>query len=206
MKPFFFCSRSLYSLLSSAVVCLLFAAPASAARPVLEGNEPVKVTADTMTYQTDKNMVVFSGNVEVQRGPFQLWASTVTMHLKPAQAEGKTSTKSPNPEAAVEPAPAEAAPSGLTSGLATGDIDRIIAEKNVRFKNNTQIGTASKATYTAQNGVLLLEGEPVLRDGENSITGHSIRYFTAENRSEVLGGAKKRVEAIFSSKSSKKAQ
>lgn len=189
----------------SAFACLLFVAPAHAARPALDGDEPVKVTADNMTYQTEKNVVVFSGNVEVQRGPFQLWAATVTMHLMPGKASAPS--KTPDANADAEPAPAaNTAVAGLTGGLGTGDIDRIIAEKNVKFRQNTQTGSASKATYTAKDGVLLLEGDPVLRDGDNSITGHSIRYFTAENRSEVVGGGKKRVEAVFSSKSSKKGQ
>ncbi len=58
-------------------------------------------------------------------------------------------------------------------------------------------GSSDKATYTTGDGVLLMEGNPRLTDGENTITGETIRYYTQENRSEVIGGSKKRVEAVF---------
>ena len=57
---------------------------------------------------------------------------------------------------------------------------------------------SAKATYTMDDGVLLMEGDPRLTDGENTVTGETIKYFTEENRSEVMGGSKKRVEAVFS--------
>ena len=46
--------------------------------------------------------------------------------------------------------------------------------------------------------ILVLEGDPVLQDGENSIRGNVIRYFMNENRSVVEGSPKKRVHAVFS--------
>ena len=83
-------------------------------------------------------------------------------------------------------------------------VDRIVAEKNVRFKNDTQHGTAQKATFYAAKNILVLEGDPVLQDGENSIRGNVIRYFMNENRSVVEGSAKKRVHAVFSNEKKEK--
>ena len=77
-------------------------------------------------------------------------------------------------------------------------LDRIVAERNVRMKSENRNGTCAKATYTMDDGVLLMEGDPRLTDGENTVTGETIKYFTEENRSEVMGGSKKRVEAVFS--------
>ena len=81
--------------------------------------------------------------------------------------------------------------------------DRIIAEKNVRFQNGTQTGSSQKATYFASRNLLVLEGNPILHDGDNSIRGNVIRYYVNENRSVVEGGPKQRVHAVFSSNDKK---
>ena len=79
----------------------------------------------------------------------------------------------------------------MPAGMAAGDVDRIVAERNVRMKSENRNGTCAKATYTMDDGVLLMEGDPRLTDGENTVTGETIKYFTEENRSEVMGGSKK---------------
>ncbi|MBQ4615376.1 MAG: lipopolysaccharide transport periplasmic protein LptA [Mailhella sp.] len=158
---------------------LILAAPACAA-PLPGGDSelPVDVTANTMEYNSDKNTVVFTGNVESVRGEFKMWSDQLTLILKDKNSsEGKKSSAVKN---------------------AAGDVDRVIAEKNVRFKNGTQHGTAQKATYMADKNILVLEGDPVLQDGENSIRGNVIRYFINENRSVVEGSPQKRVHAVFS--------
>lgn len=164
----------------------LTALPAGAApqTPSQAANDlPIHITSDSMTYDTDKNIVVFRGNVEVQRENFRLWSAVLTLYLKKADQPKDKDQK---------------------SSLETGDLDRIVAEKDVRFAYNTQSGTARKATYTADTALLLLEGDPVVHDGENSITGERIRYFMNENRSEVDGSHQKRVQAVFSSGSGSK--
>ena len=169
----------------------LTAAPAAAAPadPAGAANElPIHITSDTMTYDTNKNMVVFQGNVEVEREDFRLWSAVLTLYLKSADQ------------------PADKARTDTQPALETGDLDHIVAEKNVRFRYNTQTGTAQKATYTVDDALLVLEGNPVIRDGENSITGERIRYYMNENRSEVDGGPKKRVQAVFSSGGAQKGQ
>ena len=177
--------------LGSCLLALTLAAasaPAFAASSPLGGNyskAPVRVTADTMTYEPDKNIVVFSGNVEVTRENFRMWSAKLTMYMKEQKSSGG------NREA-------NSANSGLDA-MKTGDLDRIVAEKNVRFRMDTKSGTAQKATWLADREELVLEGNPVLLDGQNSVTGNRIRYFVRENRSQVEGGSGKRVEAVFSS-------
>ena len=177
--------------LGSCLLALTLAAasaPAFAASSPLGGNDskaPVRVTADTMTYEPDKNIVVFSGNVEVTRENFRMWSAKLTMYMKEQKSSGG------NREA-------NSANSGLDA-MKTGDLDRIVAEKNVRFRMDTKSGTAQKATWLADREELVLEGNPVLLDGQNSVTGNRIRYFVRVNRSQVEGGSGKRVEAVFSS-------
>lgn len=177
-------------ILTIITVCLglLLSNPATAQLPI-SPDVPLVITADSLKYNPDGRMVVFSGNVEVQRENFRIWSDLLTLYLKGGR--GAPSQASANDSAAT--------PEGVPA-LGPGDLDKIIAEKNVKFQFNTQSGTASKATYTLDSGILLLEGRPTLRDGENSISGSSIRYYLNENRSEVEGGPSGRVEAVFGGK------
>ena len=166
---------------------LIFASCATAALaaplPGADSHLPVDVTADNMVYNADKNTVVFQGRVEAVRGEFKMWSETLTLYLK---SKGE-------PKEGKSPAPA----------MEGSDLDRIVAEKNVRFQNGTQTGSAQKATYYSAKNLLVLEGNPILHDGDNSIRGNVIRYFVNENRSVVEGGPKQRVHAVFSSNDKK---
>lgn len=169
------------TLLLSLLVTVFFSSAALAAPPIPGGDSslPVDVTADSMEYSADNSTVVFRGKVEAVRGEFIMWSEMLTLVLN---KKGGTENSAQNAGDPSKPS----------------DIDRIIAEKNVRFKNDTQHGSAQKATFHAAKNILVLEGDPVLQDGENSIRGHVIRYFMNENRSVVKGSPKKRVHAVFS--------
>lgn len=112
----------------------------------------------------------------------EIWADRITVYLKPPKGDAQKK---------------EGRKGGSCRNGAV-DVDRIVAERNVRMKSENRNGTCAKATYTMDDGVLLMEGDPRLTDGENTVTGETIKYFTEENRSEVMGGSKKRVEAVFS--------
>lgn len=161
---------------------LLFLAVSAQAAPLpgMQDKQPVDVTADNMEYSADKNTVVFKGRVEAVRGEFKMWSEKLTLFLK--AEEGKSVRSAVGMDA-----------------VQNSDLDRIVAEQNVRFQNGTQKGTASKATYIADKGILVMEGNPILYDGDNSIRGSVIRYFVNENRSVVESSAKQRVHAVFSS-------
>lgn len=146
------------------------------------GNVPTRINADNMDYNAEKNLVVFKGDVAVAREEFNLWSDVLFVYLKDNSAqEGEKTNDDP------------------MSAMKSGEIEQIVAEKNVRMKYNTNTGTCGKAIYRTEEALLIMQQDPFLKDGDNSITGEEIRYFMNENRSEVIGG-KKRVEAFFSSK------
>ena len=174
-------------LLALLAACFFTSSAWAAPLPGGDSGLPVDVTADSMEYSADKNTVVFHGNVEAIRGDFKMWSDKLTLVLKGKDSKGEKSAKKGN-------AMADAA----------GDLDRVIAEKNFRFKNGLQHGTSDKATFFAQKNILVLEGDPILHDGENSIRGSVIRYFLNENRSVIEGSSKKRVHAIFSNEKKEK--
>lgn len=161
---------------------------------------PTKITSDRMTYDVNKNAVVFEDNVHVDREGVQLWAERITLHLKKKPVAPKSKAA---PAATEDPTESVASPDPMAA-VQGGDIDRIVAEKNVRLKYKTQTGQSQKATYFADQAMLLMEGDPILRDGDNTLRGHNIRYYLNENRSEVIGGPSRRVEAIFTTSDTKK--
>lgn len=171
------------AVLSMGLLCAapLWAAPVTPPKPAK--NVETRITSDQLTYLAEKQLVVFDKNVHVTRPDFEIWADRITVYLKPPKNGGQKQ---------------DGDKGGMPAGMAAGDVDRIVAERNVRMKSENRNGTCAKATYTMDNGVLLMEGDPRLTDGENTVTGETIRYFTEENRSEVMGGSKKRVEAVFS--------
>ncbi len=145
------------------------------------GDVPTKINADNMDYNAEKNTIIFSGKVYVERAEFSLWADTITVYLQ-------ASDKKVSEEESMDP----------MASMQAGDIDKIIADDNVRMKYNSNTGKAGRAVYDAPKALLVMQENPVLMDGDNSITGEEIRYYLNENRSEVVGG-NKRVEAFFSS-------
>ena len=166
------------------IVVLCATCAMAAPLPGADDNLPVDVTADNMVYNADNNTVVFQGRVEAVRGEFRMWSELLTLYLKSTNDAAKEKTS--------------AAPS-----MEGSDLDRIVAEKNVRFQNGTQTGSAQKATYYSAKSLLVLEGNPILHDGDNSIKGNVIRYYVNENRSVVEGSPKQRVHAVFSSNDKK---
>lgn len=144
---------------------------------------PTTVTAQRMQYDAERQIVVFEGDVHVNRPDFEMWSVKLTLYL--GKAQGK--------KAGDKAAPA---------GMEAGEIERIVAEKDVRMLREGRHGECQKATYTTRDGLMIMEGSPVLFDKENEVKGETIYFYTRENRSEVRGGKTRPVEAVFTSSSS----
>ncbi len=169
-----------------AALCLLFmaAVPARAADPARAdlAKTPTKIESDSMRYDQSAGTVVFEGKVHVDRPDFQLWSNQLTVHFSP-QAKGASKDQ----KAAGQSLPADA-----------GKIEKIVAAGAVRIERDGKVGTCGTATYLVQEGLFSMEGEPVLKDGANIVTGKVVKLFFKDNRSEGLGGEGQRVQATFS--------
>jgi lipopolysaccharide export system protein LptA len=151
--------------------CLFLAAAAQAGEA--EQQVPTKITSDTLSYSQEGEKVVFTGSVHVVRPDLKLWSNKLTAYLQPSEKKGAS-----------------------LAGKGAAGIEKIIATGNVRIERDGRTGTCEKATYDMKKSMIQLEGNPVLKEGKNSITGEIIRLYTKTNRSEIIGG-KKRVEAVF---------
>lgn len=154
---------------------------------------PTAVKSDRMQYDAKGQVVIFEGDVYVQRPDFEMWAEKITLHLRKKAAKPGTAGAGQGADASAPSGPAG------PGGMDAGEIDRMVAERNVRMKRENRTGECEKATYTVDNAVLVMEGNPVLHEGENSIKGDVITFYTRENRSEVRGTSTKRVQAVFTS-------
>lgn len=160
------CKTAVLLALSALILCVPAAMARAAAAP--KGNS-TRIISEKMTYDANKNQVVFEGKVHVIRPTMEIWSEVLTVIL---DDKGGKST-----------APAQGA-NALGAG---GKVDRIIAERNVRIKQDDKIGTCGKATYFVNANKIVMEQDPLLVDGDNRIRGRIINYYTQSGKSEVIG-------------------
>lgn len=151
-----------------ACAALVFCATAVAAERPEAKRVPTSIKADRMEYDADGQTVVFNGNVHVTRPDFELWSAKLTVYLD------KSNKKNADPE------------TGGAGGMQAGNIDRIVAEKDVRMKSDDKEGSCQKATYYAKTDKFVMEGNPILTGKDKShIAGTVITHYLKANRSEV---------------------
>lgn len=174
---------------------LLFVTKGYGANTKFSDNDlPVKINADDMVYDIDQSTVTFSGNVIVKRGEFNMQAPKMTIFLQKGEQKEQIEVKEEN-------IPLTGRVKKTTKKINTQNkIDKIEAYNGVKFDFDTQSGHSETAIYDAKKGILTMKGNPVVKDGSNSIRGNTILYYLYERRSEVVGSGKKRVEAIFDPK------
>ena len=162
------CARRLsHAAFFLSLVSFMLLAPAYVAQAAAPKANNTRIVSEKMTYDANKNQVVFEGKVHVVRPGMEIWSEILTVVLD--NSDKKPTTASNNALGAA------------------GKVDRIIAEKNVRIKQDNKNGTCGKATYYVNAGKILMEQSPLLVDGENRIRGRIINYYTQTGKSEVIG-------------------
>ncbi len=186
--------------LPAAALLLLLAPAATAAYGANPQDEkvPVKVTADSMVYDMNGDIVHILGNVKVVRGDFTMTSKKIDLFL--TKNEVKQAKETDMPLTGASTAGASSASYLPTESISNSNIERIEATDDVKFKLEEQTGSSDRATYIADQNLLILRGHAVVRDGKDFINADEIRYYIAEKRSEALGSKNKRVEAVFGSK------
>jgi len=85
----------------------------------------------------------------------------------------------------------------ITFDSNTKKIKEIVAVGNVKFVQLDRRATGQKATFYQESNKLVLEGEAVLREGENVIRGERVIYYADEERGVVEGGKGDRVRTTI---------
>jgi lipopolysaccharide export system protein LptA len=73
------------------------------------------------------------------------------------------------------------------------EIDKIVARGNVRMVQENREATCNEATYYHRDGTVVLRGEPVVREGNNRVSGKRIIYYIDEKKSVAEGEGEERV-------------
>ena len=69
-----------------------------------------------------------------------------------------------------------------------GAIEKIVADGNVRVSQPGRTATAARAVFYNLEQRIVLSGNTVLTQGENTLKGETVTIFLRENRSVVTGG------------------
>ena len=129
---------------------------------------PIKILADQVEVDPNKNISVYSGNVELQQGQMKLTADSLTATVKQGQ---------------LDRLEAKGRPARFNSVLSDG---------------RPVLGEASSIDFQAVNEILLLKGDGLLKQGGNSINNGRIEFNLKTGHFNAGGkGAKGRVEVIL---------
>ena len=132
---------------------------------------PIEIAADALEVQQDKQIAVFSGNVDAQQGSIKLRADRIWVHYQ-----------GDDPEDAAKA------------------ISRIDAEGKVFFSLGTETAEGDQGTYSVDNGVITLTGDVVLTQGNNVIKGTRVVFDLTTGQSAMDGnksGGNGRVRGLF---------
>lgn len=151
---------------------MVFGANASAQQGMAHDTElPIEIAADALEVQQDKQIAVFSGNVDAQQGSIKLRADRIWVHYQGDAAED-----------------------------AAKAISKIDAEGKVFFSSGTETAEGDQGTYNVDNGVITLTGEVVLTQGNNVIKGNRLVFDLTTGQSTMDGdkrGGDGRVRGLF---------
>ena len=146
-----------------------------------DGNKfPTNITANHMRYEANRKQVVFEGSVKVRRPDFDLDSIKLTILFK---------EKKEKPQATDDP----------LSTMGGGDIDKLIAEGQVLMVREGREGKCGKVTYYVDKELIVMEQNPVLSEGKNTVSGQKINFYVRDNKSEVIGSDTSPVKVHLSS-------
>ena len=77
------------------------------------------------------------------------------------------------------------------------EIEKIVARGNVRMVQDNRRATCHEATYYHREGTVVLEGEPVVREGNSWISGKRIIYYIDEQKSVAESEGEERVKVTI---------
>jgi lipopolysaccharide export system protein LptA len=136
-----------------------------------------RIRSQKMSYSHKQGKVEFTGKVHVSRPDMQIWSEKLTIFFSESgeDKDGQSAAQ----------------------GFGQADVQKIVAEDSVRIEQEDRVGECQTAVYQVQEEILRLEGDPVLKEGKNQISGKVIKLYLKENRSEIIGGEQGQVEALF---------
>ncbi|MDF2233436.1 lipopolysaccharide transport periplasmic protein LptA [Albimonas sp. CAU 1670] len=135
-----------------------------------DSTQPIEITADSLAVNNQAQTATFTGEVVAGQGTLRLTADKVTVNYGGAGG-------------------------GQASSQGTGEIEKLRAEGSVFLSSGAETAKGEWAEYDVSNGVVTMGGDVVLTQGENAISGQSLRIDLNAGVGEISGG---RVKSVFS--------
>ncbi len=146
-------------------------------KDVKSKKSPIHIVSDRLDAYNEQKLVVFSGNVVATENDKVIKSDQLFLYYK-KDTEGKEKKES-------------------QADTDTGDLDRIEAKGNVRITQGTKIVTGEHAVYMSDDQKIIVTGNPVMKDGVNTIKGDKIVVLLDEDRGVVESTGAGRVSATI---------
>ncbi len=139
-----------------------------------ENGGPVSYSADNLEYFDGERRLVLTGDVDIVQNDARLRADRITLFF--SQSTG----------------------GGEGQGLASGDIQRMIAEGEVYYVRPTQSARGNHAVYNVANDSVTFTGNVVIASDENVIRGETLVLNITNRRTVIRPSEGGRVRGVFS--------
>ncbi len=121
-------------------------------------SQPIEITADTLEFQRDQGVAIFSGAVNAIQGDMVLRADILRVHYRAGEESN--------------------------AGF-SGAISRIDAQGSVFFSTLAETAKGDSGVYDVRNGTITLIGAVVLTRGDNVLTGNRLELNLATGSSRL---------------------
>jgi lipopolysaccharide export system protein LptA len=154
------------------------------------GDVPIVILSNSLEVDNKQRVVTFTGSVEARKDDMLIRCQKMFVYYTDAE-EKKTSQEQKTSQKNSE-----------SQGL---KIERIVAKGDVKIERTEGgVATAEEAVYYEDEEKVVLQGKPVVKQGEDYVEGSVITLFLKEDRSVVEGGGEQKVRAVLSPRSRKK--
>ena len=137
--------------IAAAFAGLALAAAGPAQAQISDGGGPISYSADNLQYADGERQLILTGDVDLVQGDSRLRADRLTLFFS-ASTAGQTNQQ----------------------GLASGDIQRMIAEGDVYYVRPAQSARGNRAVYEVASDSVTFTGNVVVASDENVIRGETM--------------------------------
>jgi lipopolysaccharide export system protein LptA len=162
------------ALAAGAFIAAAAAAPAAHAQ-LSESGGPVSYSAEALEYFDGERRLVLTGDVDIVQNDARLRADRITLFFSQSTSGGQAEGQ----------------------GLASGDIERMIAEGEVYYVRPTQSARGNRAVYEISNDSVVFTGNVVVASDENVIRGETLTLNISNRRTVIRPGSDGRVRGVF---------
>ena len=175
---------ALFLFLSILLSLTLWSVTVSSASPTKEvekgGAGPMVINSDMLEADDKKKTIIFTGDVEAKRDDFTVYCQKMVIYY-------------------------EKSPEKKEAGQGSAKIEKIVATGDVKIvRTEGGVATGEKAVYDQKDEKLVLTGNPLVKQGHNSVEGDRITLYLKEDRSVVESTQNKKVRAVIFPKQEKR--